>query len=220
MKNLSLIALGATLFLGATFPASAQTEMPETPATITQPANPQFSNEQATNEQVLTGKVESIESPEVSVQFSKNSTQTYRLDPALVQAMNLSKGSTVAFGDHKLGTIVNINRSAATVEFANGESDTYYLSQEGRATLTFGDRIVVTPDQRLARAENYILGAADVKDSASTLALGMPSESNQPVVNPVPKSVAPAVPPATTAPVEAAPVEPMVPAPVTPGTPF
>lgn len=218
MKNLSLIALGTTLFLGATFPASAQTEMPETPATITQPAtaNPQFSNGQATTEQVLTGKVESIESPEVSVQFSKNSTQTYRLDPALVQAMNLSKGSTVAFGDHKLGTIVNINRAAATVEFANGESDTYYLSQEGRATLTFGDRIVVTPDQRLARAENYILGAADVKDSASTLALGMSSESNQPVVNPA----SPAVPPATTAPVETAPVGPMVPAPVTPGTPF
>jgi LysM repeat protein len=145
MNKFTVITLSTAVVLGAIFPAIAQTEKP------------------ITAEQVLIGKVTSIEKPEVTVQFPENQEQTYHLDEALVKSMNLSQGSTVTIDHDKLGTIISVDRDSVVVEFADGKTAPYFLHQEGRGTLNTGDRIVVTPDRRLERAKNYVLTAADVQ---------------------------------------------------------
>jgi hypothetical protein len=194
MKKFTVAALGATLAFGAIFPAIAQTE--------------------TSSRQPLTGKVDSIEKPEVTVQFPENQTQTYRLEPGLVTAMNLKEGSTVNFDSRKLGTIVNVDRDSVVVEFADGETEPYFLYQEGRATLTFGDRVVVTPDLRLARAENYVLTAADIQNvgSMSASSTVTPDTMTQPAPSTMPS-------PSTTTPSPTAPVEPATPVTPTPESP-
>jgi hypothetical protein len=151
MNKFSAAALGITLAFGAMLPSVAQTTMA------------------ANSEQTLSGKVSAGNKSEVTVQFPENQTQTYDIEPGLITSMNLSDGSTVNFDRRKLGTITNVNRYGVVVEFADGETESYLLPQEGRATLTFGDRIVVTPDLRLARADNYVLTAADVKVPTSSM---------------------------------------------------
>jgi hypothetical protein len=161
MNKFSAAALGITLAFGAMLPSMAQT---------TTAAN---------SEQTLMGKVSSGNKSEVTVQFPENQTQTYALEPGLITSMNLSDGSTVNFDRRKLGTITNVSRYGVVVEFADGETESYLLPQEGRATLTFGDRIVVTPDLRLARADSYVLTAADVKIPTSSMmsSLGQPHKN-------------------------------------------
>jgi hypothetical protein len=150
MNKLTVMALGATVAVGAILPVVAQTAQP-------QPVQPQPAK------QVLIGTVTATEQPEVTVQFPENKTQIYNLDAALVKSMNLTQGSIVNIDHNKLGTIVDVDRDSVEVEFAEGNIEPYFLHQEGRATLSVGDRVVVTPDQRLARANNYVLTAADVR---------------------------------------------------------
>jgi hypothetical protein len=186
MNKFTVMALGAAVVLGTIFPAIAQTEKP------------------ALTEPFLIGKVTSIENPAVTVQFPENKEQVYQLDAALVKSMNLTQGSTVTIENYKLGTLVSVDRDSAIVEFSDGKTEPYFLHQEGRGTLGVGDRIVVTPDLRLARASNYVLSAADVKipaamtvsTSVNSGTLNQPTPSNMPTTAPVesPKSAVPAMP--------------------------
>lgn len=192
MKKITTATLGILLAFGSVFPAIAQTQ-PE-----------------ASTEQPLTGQVSSTDKPQVTVQFSENKTQQiYRLEPGLVTSMNLSQGSTVSFDSRKLGTIINIDRDSVVVEFADGKTEPYFLHQEGRATLTFGDRIVVTPDLRLARAENYVLTAADIDStSMSASSTVTPDPVNQPMPDAEPSTTSPTVPVQPATPVTPAPTSP------------
>ncbi|MGB8699340.1 MAG: hypothetical protein WCD18_07995 [Thermosynechococcaceae cyanobacterium] len=174
MNKLTVMLLGVTVAIGATFHVIAQTELP-------QPAK-----------QFLVGTVTSTEQPEITVQFPKNKAQIYNLDAALVKSMKLTQGSTVNIDYSKLGTIINVDRDSVKVEFADDKIEAYFLHQEGRATLSVGDRIVVTPDQRLARAENYVLTAADVRmpmsmtvnTSANSGTVNQNTSSNMPTTPP------------------------------------
>jgi hypothetical protein len=187
MNKFSAAALGITLAFGAILPSVAQTTMA------------------ANSDQTLTGKVSAGDKSEVTVQFPENQTQTYDLEPGLITSMNLSDGSTVNFDRRKLGTITNVSRYGVVVEFADGETESYLLPQEGRATLTFGDRVVVTPDLRLARADNYVLTAADVKVPTSSImsTTSGSSTTTQPMNNGGTMTPTPAT-PATPAPSEPA----------------
>jgi hypothetical protein len=201
MKKITTATLGMLLALGSILPVIAQTQP-----------------EKSTG-QPLTGQVSSTEKSEVTVQFPENKTQqTYRLEPGLVTSMNLSQGSTVSFDSRKLGTIINVDRDSVVVEFADGETEPYFLHQEGRATLTFGDRIVVTPDLRLARAENYVLTAADI-DSTSMSASNTvtPDPVNQPMPSTEMPTTSPTAPAQPATPVTPAPNT--MPAPASPTTP-
>jgi hypothetical protein len=188
MNKFSAAALSITLAFGAMLPSMAQTAT------------------EANSDQTLMGKVSSGNKSEVTVQFPENQTQTYALEPGLITSMNLSDGSTVNFDRRKLGTITNVSRYGVVVEFADGETESYLLPQEGRATLTFGDRIVVTPDLRLARADNYVLTAADVKvppssmmsTSTGTGTMTQPTNSGGSMA-PTPTTPAPSEPAATPA---------------------
>jgi hypothetical protein len=193
MNKFTVAALGITLAFGAIFPSIAQTST------------------SATSEQPLAGKVASVEKSEVTVQFPDNQTETYRVDPALLTAMNLNEGSTVNFSNRKLGTITNVSRYSVTVEFANGDKESYLLTEEGRRTLTFGDRVVVTPDLQLARAENYLLTAADVQIPYISASSSVTPDTSQPAPSTTPTPTVPAEP--TT------PEQPVTPAPVSPATP-
>ncbi len=178
MNKLTAAALGTALAFGAIFPSIAQT------------------NTGATSEQPVTGKVASVAKSEVTVQFPENQTETYRVDPALLTAMNLTEGATVNFNNRKLGTIVNVSRYSVAVEFANGDVESYLLTEEGRRTFTFGDRVVITPDLQLARADNYVLTAADVQVPMSAM-MTRASSSSGTMSQPMPNGMSPTVPPSS-----------------------
>jgi hypothetical protein len=182
MNKLTVAALGMAFAFGAIFPSVAQTRT------------------ETTSEQPITGKVASVSNSEVTVQFPENQTETYRVDPALLTAMNLTEGSTVNFNSRKLGTVTNVGRYTVTVEFANGDTESYVLTQEGRRTLTFGDRVVLTPDLQLARADNYVLTAADVQVPTS-YSMSSTSSSSGTMTQPTPSTTAPTVPPSSSTPV-------------------
>jgi hypothetical protein len=175
MNKFTGAALSLALAFGATLPSIAQTTT------------------NSASEQPLTGKVEKSE---VTVQFPENRTETYSIDPALLTAMNLGEGSTVNFTNRKLGTITNVSRYSVSVQFANGDTESYLLTEEGRRTLTYGDRVVVTPDLQLARAENYLLTAADVQVPTSSMMSS--SSSGSGIMNPpTPSGTAPSTPPSS-----------------------
>jgi hypothetical protein len=178
MNKLTVATLGMAFAFGAIFPSVAQTRT------------------EATAEQPVTGKVASVANSEVTVQFPENQTETYRVDPALLTAMNLTEGSTVNFGSRKLGTITNVGRYSVTVEFANGDTESYVLTEEGRRTLTFGDRVVITPDLQLARADNYVLTAADVQVPTSSMMTSSSSSSGT-MRQTMPNSTSPTTPPSS-----------------------
>jgi hypothetical protein len=177
MNKFTGAALSLALAFGATLPSIAQTTT------------------NSASEQPLTGKVEKSE---VTVQFPENRTETYSIDPALLTAMNLGEGSTVNFTNRKLGTITNVSRYSVSVQFANGDTESYLLTEEGRRTLTYGDRVVVTPDLQLARAENYLLTAADVQVPTSSMVSSSSSGSGSGTMSPPkPSDTAPSVPPSS-----------------------
>jgi hypothetical protein len=175
MNKFTGAALSLALAFGATLPSIAQTTT------------------NSASEQPLTGKVEKSE---VTVQFPENRTETYSIDPALLTAMNLSEGSTVNFTNRKLGTITNVSRYSVSVQFANGDTESYLLTEEGRRTLTYGDRVVVTPDLQLARAENYLLTAADVQVPTSSM-MSSASSGSGTMNPPTPSGTAPSTPPSS-----------------------
>jgi hypothetical protein len=175
MNKFTGAALSLALAFGATLPSIAQTTT------------------NSASEQPLTGKVEKSE---VTVQFPENRTETYSIDPALLTAMNLGEGSTVNFTNRKLGTITNVSRYSVSVQFANGDTESYLLTEEGRRTLTYGDRVVVTPDLQLARAENYLLTAADVQVPTSSM-MSSASSGSGTMNPPTPSGTAPSTPPSS-----------------------
>jgi hypothetical protein len=188
MNKFTVAALGITLAFGAILPSVAQTTTQTTTTQTTTTTN-------SMSGQPITGKVEKSE---VTVQFPENQTESYQVDPALLTAMNLTEGSTVNFSSRKLGTITNVSRYGVTVEFANGDTESYLLTEEGRRTLTFGDRVVVTPDLQLARAENYVLTAADIQvPTSSMMASTSSSTSSGTMSQPMPSSTMPTTPPSS-----------------------
>jgi hypothetical protein len=197
MKKFTLSALGLTLALGAISPAIAQTD-PSTSSMGT-----------TATEKPLMGKVVTEGQPGVVVQFGNNREKTYALDPATVTALKLDSSSTVMLNNHKLGTITNANRQILTVQFADGEEKPYFITQEGRKTLGYGDEVVVTPSQRLVLADNYMLTAADVYVSPSMMAstsMGQPMTSSPTMTPSMSGSTVPTVKPAPR--IKPAPVKP------------
>lgn len=112
----------------------------------------------------VTGQIDSIDGSTVTVRSPDGSTRTYEIDPAVIASLRLGQGSTISINNSNLmsGEIIRIGPRNALVKLDNGETENFIVTREGRVTISPGDRVIITPDQRITRAENYILGAGDV----------------------------------------------------------
>jgi len=111
-----------------------------------------------------TGQVESINSSTVILRTTDGTVRMYQIEPAVITALKLTSGSTILFNNSNLmsGRITDINRNDIRVKLDNGTTETYIATEVSRRTLTTGDRVIVTPDMRIVRADRYTLTAKDV----------------------------------------------------------
>ena len=156
MNKISLSVLGLTLAFGAVLPAVAQ-------------MSPTSSMDSSLNGQPLMGKVDVSGRPMVMVMFPNNSQMSYRLSPDVTKSLNLTNGSSIMLSNHKLGTITNVSRQAVVVQFSDGTYQSYFNTREGRRTLSPGDSIVVTSNQKVRLASTYVLAPSDVYVNSSMM---------------------------------------------------
>ena len=98
------------------------------------------------------------------VRTTNGTVRMYQIEPAVITALKLTSGSTVLIKNSNLmsGRITDIKRNAIRVKLDNGTTQTYIATEVARRTLTTGDRVIVTPDTRIVRADRYTLTAKDV----------------------------------------------------------
>lgn len=111
----------------------------------------------------IAGEIESIDGSTVMVR-TVNGNRVYQIDPTTITALNLTNGSIILVNSRNLmsGVITDINRYDLDVELDNGETENLLVTQEDRGILTTGDRVYITPNQRVVRADDYFLTARDV----------------------------------------------------------
>ncbi len=155
----------------------------------------------------IMGQIESIDGSTVMVRTADGTVRMYQVDPETLAALKLSNGSTIAIDSGNLmsGVITDVNRYDLKVKLDNGETEKLLVTREDRGTLAAGDRVYIMPDQRLVRAENYMLTAADVRlvqpiavvptDTTATTSTVRSSrtevETEVQTVAPVPAAIAP-----------------------------
>jgi hypothetical protein len=172
MNKISLSVLGLTLAFSAVLPAVAQVDSSYSSTTLSSTSS---------TGQPLTGTVDLSGQPMVKVLFPNSSEKSYMLSPDVTKSLNLTNGSSVLINNQKLGTITNINRQEVVVEFSDGTYKPYYLTQEGRRSLSPGDSVVITSNQRVRLASAYVLAPADVYVIPSMMAsTSMSSSMSQP----------------------------------------
>lgn len=111
----------------------------------------------------ITGEIESINGSTVMVR-TVNGSRMYQIDPMTITALKLTNGSTILVNSRNLmtGVITDINRYDLDVKLDNGETENLLVTEEDRGILATGDRVYITPNQRVVRADDYFLTARDV----------------------------------------------------------
>lgn len=171
-------------------------------STAFQPAMAQSVNEGLEGGKELQGTVSSIDERTIAIQ-ANGGTEVYNIDPDLLAALQLQSGNTVVLDSTRLetGTITGIDRYTVKIDLDNGDKRSFVLDREGRRSLTFGDRVVMTPKdfpsrcQKLYLLEDYELRAGDLRKVETYVAtVRTPEPIAQPPA-PVPPIGGGAVPP-------------------------
>jgi hypothetical protein len=160
MKRLTEVMLTLAIAVGTALPALG--------ADPTNKTNMSLPTGQAVNAQV-----ESVQGSTVVVKSATGETQSFRVQPALISSLKLGSGSNVVIDGTRLrmGKIIRLDSYTAEVELDNnGGQKSYVLTREARRYLTAGDRVVITPDLRVTRADLYTLTAADLRLQSVTVA--------------------------------------------------
>jgi hypothetical protein len=116
--------------------------------------------------QAVNAQVESVDGSIVVVKTATGETQSFRVEPALISSLKLSSGSNIVIDGTRLRTGKALRLDSYTVEVEldnNGGEKSYILTREARRYLAAGDRVVITPDLRVTRADLYTLTAADLR---------------------------------------------------------
>lgn len=128
---------------------------------LTGPAMAQTSS--TTLDGQVTGQVESIDGSTVMVRMPDGTVRMYQIDPTTVTSLGLSQGSTILLSRNLIsGEIIRMGPQNVLVRLDNDETRYFIVTNEERGRLSPGERVVITPDQRIARTESYVLTAGDV----------------------------------------------------------
>jgi hypothetical protein len=130
--------------------------------------------------QLINGQVESVNGSTLKLKTSDGATQTYSVDPSVISALKLAPGSNIVIDGTRLstGTISNLDSYTAEVKLdKNGEERSYILTREARRYLVVGDRVIITPDQRVVSANRYRLSSSDLRMQSVAVASASSAES-------------------------------------------
>lgn len=116
----------------------------------------------------------------LKLKTSNGETQTYNVDPSVISALKLEPGSNVVIDGTRLsmGTISNLDSYTAEVKLDKSDEErSYILTREARRYLVVGDRVIITPDQRVVSADRYRLTSADLRMQSVAVASAPTAES-------------------------------------------
>jgi hypothetical protein len=136
--------------------------------------------------QQINGQVESVKGSTLKLKTSNGETQTYSVDPSVISALKLETGSNIVIDGTRLatGTISGLDSYTAEVKLdKGGDERTYILTREARRYLVVGDRVIITPDQRVVSADRYRLGAADLRMQSVAVASSSKVETSSSVAS-------------------------------------
>lgn len=136
--------------------------------------------------QQINGQVESVDGSILKLKTSNGETQTYSVDPSVISALKLTPGSNIVIDGTRLttGTISSLDSYTAEVKLdKSGEERSYILTREARRYLTIGDRVIITPDQRVVSADRYRLTSADLRMQSVAIASTSTAESSSSVAS-------------------------------------
>lgn len=136
--------------------------------------------------QQINGQVESVEGTTLKLKTSNGETQTYNVDPSVISALKLETGSNIVIDGTRLstGTISSLDPYTAEVVLdKGGEERSYILTREARRYLSVGDRVIITPDQRVVSADRYRLSVADLRMQSVAVASSSKVETSSSVAS-------------------------------------
>jgi hypothetical protein len=136
--------------------------------------------------QQINGQVESVNGSTLKLKTSDGATQTYSVDPSVIAALKLAPGSNIVIDGTRLSTGIISNLDSYTAEVKldkNGEERSYILTREARRYLVIGDRVIITPDQRVVSADRYRLTSADLRMQSVAVASASSAETSSSVAS-------------------------------------
>jgi outer membrane lipoprotein SlyB len=169
MKGLTGIAIASVVSIGIALNAVAESMKPV-----------------GLGGQQINGQVESVNGSTLKVKTSNGETQTYNIEPSVISALKLETGSNIVIDGTRLttGTISSLDPYTAEVVLdKDGEERSYILTREARRYLSVGDRVIITPDQRVVSADRYRLSSSDLRMQSVAVASSSKVETSSAVAS-------------------------------------
>lgn len=87
----------------------------------------------------------------------------YQISPTTIASLGLIQSSTILLSRNLVsGEISRIGPQNVLVRLDNDETRYFIVTNEERGRLSPGERVVITPDQRIVSMKSYVLTAGDV----------------------------------------------------------
>jgi hypothetical protein len=148
IKHLQSLPVVAALCLGMSFPSFAQDITPK-----------------LVGAQPIIGTIESIKGSVMTIQTLKGERQTFLIQPSLVQIFKLAPGTRITIDGSrlKIGTVKRLDANTMDVLLDGGNITTLVISGEALGGVSQNDRVVITPNGKVVRADRYKLSAGDIR---------------------------------------------------------
>lgn len=169
MKGLTGIAIASVVSIGIALNAVAESMKPV-----------------GLGGQQINGQVESVNGSTLKLKTSNGETQTYNVDPSVISALKLETGSNIVIDGTRLTTGIISSLDPYTAEVVldkGGEERSYILTREARRYLSVGDRVIITPDQRVVSADRYRLSSTDLRMQSVAVASSSKVETSSAVAS-------------------------------------
>jgi hypothetical protein len=148
IKHLQALPIVAALSLGMPFPSFAQDVTPK-----------------LVGAQPIIGTIDSIKGSVMTIQTLKGERQTFLIQPSLVQIFKLAPGTRITIDGSrlKIGTVKRMDANTMDVLLDGGNITTLVISGEAHGGVSQNDRVVITPNGKVVRADRYKLSAGDIR---------------------------------------------------------
>lgn len=115
--------------------------------------------------QPVIGNIESINGSTMILKALDGSMQRFQVQPSLIQALKLAPGMRITVDGSRLktGTIKHLDANTADIQLDGGNLTTFVITKEMHRNVATGDRIVITPNGKIVRADRYKLSAGDIR---------------------------------------------------------
>jgi hypothetical protein len=148
IKHLHALPIVAVLCFGAFSPSVAQDVTPK-----------------LIGAQPIIGTIESIKRSVMTIQTLKGERQSFLIQPSLVQIFKLTPGMRITIDGSRLktGIVKRLDANTVDVLLDGGNITTLVITGETGGGYSQNDRVVITANGRVVRADRYKLSAAEIR---------------------------------------------------------